>query len=291
MKPHKSLIVIAVLAASTSSLFVRLADMPPLVISFYRLLTAVAVLGMPFLFSKQMRSELTQISRKDWLLTFFSGVMLALHFATWIASLSQTSVAAATVLVSCSPIFIAILSVAVYKKKPGKTLIICLIFAILGTIMIALSGSDGGFGNLSGNMLALAGAFFVAVYLMIGAVVRERLSTNTYAFVTYGFSTITLLLCSLIFSQPLTGYGAKDYLLAAGMGIVCSVGGHTLYNLLLKTHGAVLISLSTLCEPIAASLMSVFILREIPSLLTVAGGVIIIASLMYYLTKNRNSEA
>ena len=295
MKPHKSLVLLAVLFTSSSSIFVRLSAMPAFVISFYRMTASALLMLIPVLIGN--KGKLEKISRKDMVLCLFSGVALALHFATWIASISMTTVAASTVLVSCSPMFVALINMLFFKKKPGKVFLICLAGAFAGTVAIAIDGAGpGSLGSARGNLLALAGALFVAVYLLIGAEVRKRVSTSMYAFTVYGISAVILFVSCIVFSQPLSPsvYETKDFIIVALMALVCSVGGHTMYNMLLKFHGAVVISLASLCEPVFASLLAALILSEVPSVVTVLGGVIILVSLAMYLyisDKNKKTSA
>ena len=282
--PTQYLVLAAVLFTSASSIFIRLSIMPPLVIAFYRMAISTGLLAVPFVFGK---GQLRGISRRDLLLCALSGLALALHFATWIASLSMTSVMASTVLVSCSPIFVALINAVFFKKKPSKVLLLSLGTAVVGTVIITTGAGGGGLATLPGNLLALAGAVTVSFYLIIGQDVRTRVGTMEYAFLVYGASAVFLLGFCLVFMQPLAPYSVGDFAIIAAMALVCSVGGHTLYNMLLKYHGAFLVSLATLCEPLFASALAVIVLSEIPQIQTVLGGLVVIAGLVVYIVKNR----
>jgi len=281
--PPQYLVLAAVLFTSSSSIFIRLSIMPPLVLAFYRMAIATLFMAVPLIFRK---GELRAISHRDLWLCALSGLALALHFATWIASLSMTTVMASTVLVSTSPFFVAAVNAVFFRKRPGKILLICLGVAFAGTLVIT-TGAAGGQATLTGNLLALAGAVSVAFYLIIGQEVRKRVSTAAYAFLVYGASAVFLLAFCLAFFQPLAPYSVGDFAIVGALAVVCSVGGHTLYNLLLKFHGAFLVSLATLCEPLLASLLAMAILSEIPQIQTVLGGAIVIAALAMYIFKNR----
>ena len=283
--PPQYLVIAAVLFTSASSIFIRLSIMPPLVIAFYRMAISTGLMAVPLLWHKD---GLKDISRRDLLLCALSGLALALHFATWIASLSMTTVMASTVLVSCSPIFVALLNAAFFRKKPGKTLLFSLAAAFAGTIIITTGAGDvEGFASLPGNLLALAGAVTVSFYLLIGQEVRKRVPTAAYSFLVYGASAVFLLIFCLTFAQPLAPYSMGDFAIIAAMALVCSVGGHTLYNMLLKFHGAFLVSLATLCEPLFASILAAIILSEIPQMQTALGGLLVIGGLLIYIVKNR----
>src|SRR4030042_1702999 len=82
---------LALLFVSFGAILVRLAAAPPLAVSFYRVAIASLVL-LPFAAGNARRSWPT-LGRRRAILLVTAGLALALHFATWIASLSYTTVA------------------------------------------------------------------------------------------------------------------------------------------------------------------------------------------------------
>lgn len=281
--PPKTAVLLAVFFTAFSSIFVRLSTAPALMISFYRMLFTVILIS-PYVFIKY-RSEIFRMKKQSLLLCISSGICLALHFATWIASLSLTTVAASTVLVSCSPMIVAGAECLMQQKRPSRALLIGLALALCGTLLIAANGS--GSVSLSGNLLALAGGFFVAFYLLLGVRVQHDYSLWAYVFLVYLTATVTLGILAIVTQTAFRGYPASDYLLFAAMAFFCSILGHTVYNWLLPFHGATLISISTLCEPIFASLLAFFILQETPPPTTLFGGVLIIAGVAFYILKKK----
>lgn len=102
-------LAVGVLAISTGSILVRIAqgeNVPSLVIAAWRL-TFAALILLPFCLARR-RDELRSLNSADMRLAALSGMMLALHFATWITSLEYTSVAVSTVLVTTSPLWVAL---------------------------------------------------------------------------------------------------------------------------------------------------------------------------------------
>jgi len=97
-------ILVAILAVSTASIFIRFAQndgAPSLVIAALRLTFATVILA-PIALTKH-HEELKRLTLNEILLGAFSGIFLALHFATWISSLEYTSVASSVVFVSTGP--------------------------------------------------------------------------------------------------------------------------------------------------------------------------------------------
>ena len=133
-------ILIAILAVSTASIFIRFAQndgVPSLVIAALRLTFATLILA-PLALSKH-REELKRLTLNEILLGGFSGIFLALHFATWISSLEYTSVASSVVFVSTGPLWVALLAPMLLKEHLARTAIIGLGLALAGGTIIGLS--------------------------------------------------------------------------------------------------------------------------------------------------------
>lgn len=285
--PSKYWILAGTFFTSLSSIIIRFSNAPALAISAYRMLFTCLMLLFPVLYKN--RNEFSAISAKDFTLCAASGFFLALHYASWISSIQMTTIANSTVLVACSPMFVAILNFFIMKEKPSYRMVIGIAMSLAGTFIIAM-GSAGGSQNsmMAGNVLAFLGAIFVAVYLVIGGIVRKRLSAGTYVFIVYSVSAVVLFAMCFAGSIPIYPYPAREFALFFALAFFCSILGHTVYNYLVKYFSSTLISVSTLSEPIFASIMALFFFSEIPTVHTLAGGIIILAGIFYYIvTQNK----
>ena len=114
----------AILAVSTASIFIRYAqqDASSLAIAAGRL--ALATLFLAPISLARRRSEMAAMVRRDWLLALFSGLLLAVHFATWISSLEYTTVASSVVLVSTAPLWVALLSPFTVKEPIRRSVFV-----------------------------------------------------------------------------------------------------------------------------------------------------------------------
>ncbi|MBI5950256.1 MAG: DMT family transporter [Chloroflexi bacterium] len=293
-------ILIAILAVSTASIFIRFAQSdsaPSLVIAALRLTFATLILA-PIALVKH-REELMRFTRTEILAGLFSGIFLALHFATWISSLEYTSVASSVVFVSTGPLWVALLSPLLLNEHLAKTAIIGLGLSLLGGTIIGLSDAciwDSGLScpalqdvlqgrAMLGNLLALAGAWTVTGYLIIGRKLRANISLIPYIFMVYGFAAVALIIIMFAAGNSPFGYAPKTYgwifLLAALPQLV----GHSTYNWALKYLPAALVAVTTLGEPIGSAILAFFILNETPTIATIVGGVFILAGI--YLASSR----
>ncbi len=287
--PQASLFIVlifGIFAVSTSSILIRFAlqdGVPALVVAAYRLTLAAVILTPIVLRSR--RAELARLTRRDWLITFFSGMFLALHFATWISSLSYTTVTSSVVLVTTGPIWVALASWLIFREKLTRASVLGLIIAVLGGFIIGFSDSTGlGFSSaqLWGDFLALAGAWFVAGYLLIGRQLRHRMSLLVYIYIVYGTAAIVLIglafLSGASFTQLPDGqpYPASAFLWMLLLAIFPQLIGHSSYNYALRFLPATYVAVVALAEPIGTSLLAFVLLREVPPPLTIAGALVIL---------------
>ena len=287
-------IMIAILAVSTASIFIRFAQndgAPSLVIAALRLTFATIILA-PIAFTKHLE-EIKRFTRTEILLGAFSGIFLALHFATWISSLEYTSVASSVVFVSTGPLWVALLSPLLLKEHLAKTAFIGLGLSLAGGAIIGLSDACAWDAGLSypalqdilqgramwGNFLALAGAWTVTGYLIIGRKLRAGLSLVPYIFMVYGFAAIVLIIIMFASGNSPLGYAPKTYGWIFLLAVIPQLIGHSTYNWALKYMPATFVAVTTLGEPIGSAGLALLILNETPTLATLIGGALILSGI------------
>jgi len=286
-------IVIAILAVSTASIFVRFAQLeaPSIVIAALRLGFAVVAIA-PFAVFRYHK-ELRALTRHELLLGALSGVFLAIHFAAWITSLEYTSVVSSVVLVATGPLWVALFSPLFLKEPLTRPMLIGMLLALLGGVIIALGDSceiDGGLvcPSLSGflrgeamlgNFLALVGAWAVAGYLMIGRKLRSGMSLIPYIFVVYGVAAAALFAAMFASGQSPVGFSGMTYVWILLLALIPQLIGHTTFNWILRYLPVTLVAITTLGEPIGSAVLAYFILQEIPASLTILGGVVILVGI------------
>ncbi|MDK2821830.1 MAG: hypothetical protein PWP31_1795 [Clostridia bacterium] len=275
-------VFIGVVAVSFSSIFTKLATAPPMVIAFYRLLFTVLML-LPLSLSRSGISEFKSLNRIDLTKAFISGWFLALHFTVWIASLNYTSVASSTVLVTMQPLFVVSLGFIFLKEKISPGSAIGAFIALIGSCLIGASDLRLGGVAFWGDLLAFSGAFFIAIYVLIGRDLRKSLSLFPYVFLVYGTASLFLLIINLCIYKSLYTYlpGNWQYFLA--LAIIPTIFGDTVFNWALRYVKAAVVSVSILGEAVGATILGYFILGEVPHILQVIGGLVIISGLCIFI--------
>ena len=278
-------LAVGVLAVSFSAIFIRLAQteeaVPSLAIAAWRTTIATMVL-LPIALLRR-RQELRGMKMADWLLAALAGLMLGIHFGTWITSLAYTSIASSAVLVSTSPLWVGLAAPFVLHEPLTRWLKIGLGLALAGSVVIALG--DGlqladGSRAMTGNGLALLGAVAMAVYYLIGRRLRQGLSLLSYTTVVYGIAALTLVSYSLMSQVPLMGYSQTAYGLFVLMAVFPQLIGHSSFNWALAYLPATFVAVTIISEPVGATLLGLLILGEVPAGVTIVGSLVVLLGIM-----------
>lgn len=269
------LLAVAIIGVSASGPLMAAITAPALAIAFWRNAAATLILAPSALTRHEPRISPDVV---------WAGILLAGHFATWIAALKLTSVAAAIALVSLQVVWVAVIQALGGQRQPaavagGSVL------ALAGVLLITGVDVTVSRDALVGDLLALAGGMFAAGYVVLGARVRAVASTTAYTFVCYGVCALTLLAAAVVTRTDLVGFSARDWWLIAAVTVSAQLLGHSVVNHLLAFIAPVVMSLILLLEvPLAAVLAAIFLGESLPWG-TYGGLVLIIAGLVWVIAR------
>ena len=256
------LLGIAVVAVSTSGPLVREAHAPTMAVAFWRTLLGSMVVVPVALW--RHRLELRGLQRAQVRTAVVAGVFLALHFGSWIPSLSFTSVASSVALTCTQPVWAAVMARARGEHiARGAWLGIAI---ALGGVLV-LTGVDFSLSAraLFGDALALAGGVFAAAYVTIGSDARRSMSTTAYTSLCYSVAAGGLVVACVVGRQPLAGYPSHTWWILVAITVGPQLLGHTLVNRVLRTISATIVSVAILFEIVGATLIAWWWFTESPS--------------------------
>lgn len=275
------MIVVGVLGISLSSIFVKYSQAPSAVTAAYRLLWTVLLLTPVVLGKATVRRELYQAPKRLVWLSILSGLFLAIHFVLWFESLQHTSVASSTTIVCTEVIWVCLGFCLFLKGRLSGKAILSIGVTLLGSVLIALSDSGSGAG-LYGDVLALLAAVAVAVYTLIGRVVREKLSTTVYTYMVYTACAAVLVVTCLTQGHGLFDYGWSAVIVGLLLAVCSTILGHSIFSWCLKYFSPSFVSASKLCEPVVAAVLAGFLFGELPGWLQILGGILILGGVLWY---------
>ena len=270
------LVIVALTAVSTSGPLIAATAVPALALAFWRNALAAGLLLPAVLLT--CRDELRGLDRRERRLAALAGLLLALHFATWTPALAFTSVASATALVATQPVWAAVVSGA--RGVPvGRAVWTGIAVATAGAFLLAGVDLQVSGRALVGDVLAVAGGAFAALYMTAGSEVRRSVSTNTYTLLCYGTAAGVLLAACLLLRVPLSGYEPDDWAKVVALTLGAQLLGHSLFNRVLKSIGPTVVSLLMLLEIPGAALIAALLLGQRPPLLALPAGLLLVAGL------------
>ncbi len=279
--PPGVVLFVAVFAVCWASPLVRLAGgVSALAISAWRLIFSSAFIFLLLVVRREL--HFLRLRRGEWLLALCSGLLLAGHFWSWIASLSLTSVASSVVLVNTQPIIVGVLSVVLLAERPTRVQWAGILVAVTGAMIIGWGDFSRGRSPIVGDLLAIAGAFFVSGYYVIGRRLRQRLPLWSYTGVVYGIAALALTVAVLLSpGVPLARYPARDWLIFLALAAGPMMLGHTGVNYALRFIPAYVANVALLGEPVGATLIAWLLpaIREKPPTQTLVGGALILVGI------------
>ncbi|MBH5318917.1 DMT family transporter [Paenibacillus sp. GSMTC-2017] len=256
---YELLYIVGIVAISFSSIFVRWSDADVAVIAMYRLyLTNLLLLPLVW----KYRHELFGLTPRQWGLITISGIMLGLHFLLWMASLSYTTVASSTVILTLEPLMVMLGSYWIYKIKANKMMLWGMGIAIAGSIVIAAGDFSLSGKALLGDALSFFGTVAVAIHMLIGKGLRENMGAFAYNFWVFFIAATALAIYNVFKGNAFTGYEANEWGIFFLLALVPTLFGHYLFNWLLKYMNATAVSMAVLGEPVIASLLAWILLKE-----------------------------
>jgi len=276
----------AQLAVGAAAIFARfaLSGAPPLPVSAARLaIASIVLLVIGF-----VRAPKTlRVPARHAAILAAAGCALAVHFATWIASLQYTSVAISTLLVATTPIWTATYDAVVLRRPLTRRALAAFVAGGAGVCAVVgfnhtaapIPGHD-----IAGALLALAGGMAIAAYFILVREVRADLGTRTIVTHTYTWAAIALVIVAAALRQPLPP--ASDTVAWGGiaaMALISQLLGHTAMNASLRWFTPSAVAFSTLLEPVVAAVLALLIFSEGVAPIAIAGAIVLLASIAVVL--------
>ena len=283
------LLAVAICGVSLSAPLIAATAAPALAIAFWRNAMAVGVMS-PFVLVRN-RAELRGMGRRAVGLSAAAGVVLAVHFGLWLPSLSMTSVASSTALVTTTPIWTTVLLRLRGQRRPG------LVWAggalaVLGVAVLSGLDFSASPRALAGDALALGGGMAAAGYVLLGAEVRRTVGTAAYTYVCYAPTALALLVACLVSgASPFAGYPAATWGKLAALTVAAQLLGHSLLNRVVRGLGPSVTSTAILLETPGAALVAAVWLGQRPPVAAYPALLLVLAGLALVILADRRGSA
>ncbi len=285
--------VISVLVAlpfvSMTGLFGKFLNHSPLLIVQGRTVFAFGALLLA-LFA--IRKAIFFNNYREWAWLMVSGTVLAVHWIAFFQAIQVSTVAIGLLSFSSYPLFTTFLEPLFFREQLRSRNIFAVLLVICGLALMTTSNNEDSNVIISGSVVqgvlwGLASGLGFAVLTLLN---RGHVRNHSPLLLTCwqnGFAALVILPWSWSESWDLSG---KDWGLLFILGVVCTVGGHTLLiNGLRHVRAQVVSLLIAGMEPVFAILFALFLLGETPSGQTLLGGVLIVGTTVFMISRSEQS--
>ncbi len=276
-----------VIALGFSALFVRWANAPGPVVGFYRLGLAALIL-LPLVVIRRRKG--VKITWAILIFPILGGVLTALDHGFWNTAVNFTTAANATLLANTAPLWVAVFAWLVWKEQLKRGFWLGLILTLAGAAIVL--GTDflrqGSLGI--GGLMALAAGCFYAGYFLVTQRGRVHWDTLSYIWMVSLISAICLLIISLGFGMPITGYPVQSYLAFLGAALVSQIGGYLAVGYALGYLPASLVAPTMLGQPVVTALLAIPLLGETLGMGQVIGGAAVLAGIYLVHASRENPQ-
>jgi drug/metabolite transporter (DMT)-like permease len=260
---------------SSSAILVTLAHVGPATAAFYRCALALPAL-IPLAVAERRRRGPRPLENR--LYALLAGLFLAVDLVLWNHSIADVGAGVATVLGNLQVLFVAVLAWLVLKERPARRFLTMLPVVFVGVVLVsgAVGGTTVGLDPAAGIGFGLGTSATYAVFLLLmrqkagaGGHVAGPL-TDATAGSAVGALVLGLAFGGFQFHLPWASFG---WLLT--LALLSQTGGWLLITSSLPKLPAALSSLLLLLQPAASILLAAVILGQRPTLLQIAGAVLV----------------
>ena len=205
------------------------------------------------------------------------------HLALWLGSLELTTVASSVTLATMSPLFVALAATVLLGEQTSRPAWTGIMITVVGAAVIGLAdSSDPGetTNAVLGDLMALGGAGAMAGYILIGRVLRRADVPNlVFAVPTYAVAAMALFVLAIVRDEQLTEFPASTWLIFAALVVGPQLLGHAMLTSVLDRLSATTVAVTTLFEPIGATVLAWIVLDEVPAALFWLGAPVVLLGL------------
>jgi len=265
---------VGILSLGFSAIFVRWANAPGIVTSFYRMAIATVLLAWPFYRRVKAKGNL---SRQGLRFAVVGGLFFAADLALWATGVVLSGATNPTLLANTAPLWVGLGALVLFRERLEAMFWAGLLLAMTGAAIILGLDSLRAMSFGVGTLLGLLAGIFYGGYFLITQRGRETLDSLTYFWPAAVSSTVGLLILNLALRQPLTGYPAFAYLNFLALGLVSQSFGYLAINHALGYLPASIVSPTMLGQPIMTAILAGLLLGEVLSLWQALGGLAVLA--------------
>ena len=259
-------------------LFAKLVDLPAVIIVLGRVLFS-SVFLWGFLLVRRQRIRLKR--RADYLWMIAAGVILAVHWSSFMQAIQSSTVAVGTLAFSTFPLFVTIMEPYVFHEKLKASDVVCAVVMLAGVFLIVPEFTLQNT-MTRGVLWGLLSAVTYAVLSLMNRKFSGSYPATVVSFYEQATAAVVLFPMLLILRPQVT---LKDVGVLMLLGVVFTAVAHSLFINGLRTVRVQTAGIISGLESVYGIVSALIFLGEIPGIREIAGGALILAVVFYSTQK------
>ena len=264
----------AVMLFGLAGVIGKFVGLPAIFITFARAFFSAVFLLIVMLIK---RENILLNNRNDYYLIVLGGVIMAIHWFTFLQAIDMATVAVGTITFSTFPLFVTFLEPFFYKEKLKLKNIIVAIVMLLG-ILITIPEFSLKNQMTSAIVIGMIGSLSYALLCLINRYFSKSYDGKMICLYEQGVAAFVLLPSLFIVEINLT---IVDFLALVFLGIVCTAIAHSIYIRSFKKIKVHTASIISGMESVYSIVLALILLHEMPSMKEIFGGALVLMTAFY----------
>lgn len=273
-------LLIGATAIGFSAIFVRFADVGPSAIGFWRMAFALPLLLIWSWHDQADRADARAVGQKlPWVAVTFAGLAFSIDVFLFHVAVNLTTIAKASLLGNAAPLILAAIGILFLGDKPSRMVLAALALSTMG-IALLVKPDDLSGGTLMGDMAGVGAAFSYALYLIAIQRARQGGSSAWISLVSTVICSAGCMALALLFGEKIIPTSYQGWLAVIALGVISHALGQGLITVGLGGVTPSLAAVVLIYPAIVSALAALAVFGEVPTLVQVVGGVLILAALV-----------
>ena len=275
------LLHLAVMLFGLAGIIGKFVSLPAVIVTFGRVFFSSIFLLIIILVKKE---KILLANKQDYVLMIIAGVIMAIHWFTFLQTIQMSTVAIGTITFSTFPIFVTFLEPIIYKERLRVKDIVLALIMFLGILITIPEFTLDNQVTLA-IIIGLMGSLSYAVLCLMNRYFSNRYSGRVICLYEQGIAAITLFPALFIVKAV---PNATDLLALIFLGIVCTALAHSIYVSSLKKVKVQTAGIISGMETVYSIVFAYILLKETLGMRELVGGIVILSVAFYASITSRD---
>ena len=273
------ILFLGAITCSSAIIMIKASKLDPVLVAGYRLFLA-GIFLLP-LYLRDLKKSQKKV--KDTLFSIKPGIVLGVHFITWVIGCRMTYAANATLIVNMVPAVMPFILYFIIREVLTKREVAGSLCAVSGIVILMMTDFQLNEAHFRGDLVCLGSMTLFALYLVLSRKYRNRGSIWLYTvplYISGGFLCFIISACRGV--MPWDGMNLIEGGYVLLLAVLPTIVGHSALNYSMKVLRGQLVGVLNLSQFVFAAIYGYIFFAEVPgqafyiAVLFLVGGIYIV---------------